>query len=104
MKSSTMLRKAQKHIAAGKTSYLCYGILHAAQTVGTVEALNKSCRLHTRIMAAIYPRASASWWLYDVLNPEQDFEEWRKAHMDDLREWRLRWLDALIAEYEGNGD
>ena len=104
MKSSQILRKAQKLVAAGKTNYLCCSISHAAQTVDTVEAVDKSHRLRARIMAAIYPRASASMWLYDVLKPKQDFEEWRKAHMDDLREWRIRWLDALIAEYEAKGD
>ena len=104
MKSSQLLRKAQKSIAARKTSCLCYGISQAAEAVGTTEADDKSYRLRMRIMMAIYPKAIASMWLYDVLKPEQDSKEWHKAHMKDLREWRIRWLDALIAEYEAKGD
>lgn len=104
MKSSILLRKAREHIRDRKFSHLCCAIVCAAQEVGTGEAAKKAEKLRERIMLAIYPRVSASMWLYNVLNPEQDFVDWRTLHVEDLHEWRLHWLHALITEYEAKGD
>ena len=104
MKSSTLLRHARRYIRDCTASHLCCAIHFATKELRTGVAADKSYALIGRIMRSIYPRASASFWLYTVLAPEQNFEDWRVLHANDLREWRLRWLDALIAEYEANGD
>ena len=104
MKSSTLLRYARRYIRDCTASHLCCAIHFATQELRTGVAADKSYALIGRIMRSIYPRASASFWLYTVLAPKQDFTEWRELHANDLRKWRLRWIDALIAEYEAKGD
>ena len=102
MKSSELLRKAQMRIVSGKSTFVCYAITGAAGA--TEECIRKAEALRTRVMASIYPHANAATWLHLRIKPEQNNAAWSDANEAALREWRVRWLDALIAEYEAKGD
>ena len=102
MKSSQILRRAKTRIVSGRSTYVCYAIACASDA--TPEAIRKAEALRTRVMASIYPHANAAKWLHLCIKPKQRYEAWSDANEEALREWRTRWLDALIAEYEAKGD
>ena len=104
MKSSTLLREAQKHILACQSWHLCYALHYAANVAGTVGARKKGFLLQSRIMKSIQPYATADAWLHEKIKARGSYEVWCEKHKWTLRGWRIRWLDALIAEYEEKGD
>ena len=102
MKSSQILRRAKKRIESGIGTYLCYAIDCASDD--DPDSLRKAEAMRSRIMVSIYPHTTAAKWLYLCIQPKQRYDVWAKVNEDALREWRARWLDALIAEYEAKGD
>lgn len=102
MKSSQILRRAKTRIVSGRSTYVCYAITGAGGA--TEECIRKAEALRTRVMASIYPHANAATWLHLRIKPEQNYAAWADANEEALREWRIRWLDALIKEYEAKGD
>ena len=104
MKSSTLLREAQKRILACQSDHLCYALYYAANDAGTKEARHKSDALTSRIMRSLGPYGLADAWLHEKIKSKTSYETWRERNRWELRGWRIRWLDALIAEYEANGD
>ena len=105
MKSSQILRKAKRRIESGSgiSTFLCYAIMGVVIDAAP-EIRRKAEALRVRVMASIYPHASAAEWLHRCIKPKQRYDVWVDINESALREWRVRWLDALIKEYEAKGD
>ena len=108
MKSSEILRQAQQRIDACLDTYVCYALLNVADDAGTKETWRKAKSLEHRIMKSLRPHAVAESWLYDKLHDKiidkPLMGDWCDDNQWDIRDWRVRWLGALIAEYEAKGD
>lgn len=102
MKTSTLLRRAKRYLWDGKgkqkprqVSGLCVATLLAETEAtyplgrGVRERINKSLGKHLYVTVWLENKARVPRHLLTVAN---------------VQEYRHRWLDALIAEYEARGD
>jgi len=97
MKSSTMLCKAQQRIKSKQDDYICVALSESFGAKATTE-------LREEILRRIYPHCSAASWLIAQIGVEPENYTWTEVHKDELRKWRIRWLDQMIGEYESKGD
>lgn len=100
MKSSEVLREAKRQLAVRKTS-LCHAISWSVEG----RDFAKAVELAGYILRSIEPYGLADRWLFErVCADGTSFNAWQEANKDHILEWRLLWLDRLIAEYEAKGD
>ena len=101
MKTSELLRKTKRFLAESdadaerdeKCSMLCFAIGSASESAGE-KSESAKCRAVERIRVSLHPHSSVCAWLR-----HQGIES-----RGDIQEYRHLWLDALIAEYEQDGD
>jgi len=95
MKTSTAFRIARAGIAAEQFSFICVALQYS----------QGSFRARARAMKIIQTRMGGSlsleWWLYEQGVVSAYPGTIRKGQM---QAYRLRWLDALIEEFETKGD
>ncbi|OWT55249.1 hypothetical protein [Candidimonas nitroreducens] len=112
MKASTLLRKAKKYLGNGKglglkTRYICYAVSNAARDMGLC-AYSSGCPAQRRIARRIFRHLGTN---------TSSYEGWLRKHHPRLcnqldtpvgrinaQDARRRWMDALIAEFEAEGD
>lgn len=99
MKYSDVLREAKRQLAVKKTS-----ICHAISWFVEDRDFDKALQLAGYILRSISPHARAECWLFErVCTDGTAFDVWHEANRDNLLEWRMLWLDRLIAEHEAKG-
>lgn len=96
MKTSTMLREAQQRIKSEWNTHICTALDSAFGF--------ESRKIREEILRRIRPCYSETTWLKAQIGVDCNNYVWNCEHKDELREWRVRWLDLLIAEYEAKGD
>ena len=117
MKSSTILKTAKRFIRKnGNNRYfgVCSAILHASYSLGNAS-FDKAGELEEEISRRVQPVAYAHTWLASHVlyggikrfsnRRQEEIRQWLYAQGDAaIQQWRLRWLDQLIAEYKAKGD
>ena len=116
MKTSKIYRKALEHLWEGKgvdgpsTQFICWSIVYAAGFGGSTYSLD-------RLLDDI-PKSyrKAIQIIDDRLHPESTIPNWLESNgvpvytmpyqqrMRDVQDYRRRWLESLIAEFEAKGD
>lgn len=101
MKTSELLRRAKGHLEHERY-VVCYSLEAAARSYPYHESAQADViaqRVINRIRNALKPHQLVSQWLaHKHRVPRQDLT------FAALHDYRQRWLDALIAEYEAKGD
>lgn len=102
MKTSTLLRKAKRHLWDGKSkrkpqvvSGLCVAIMLAETHI--TYPMGRDIR--NRIIKSLGKHMYVVGWLEHKAHVPRSLLTDKNA-----QEYRHRWLDALIAEYEARGD
>ena len=101
MKTSELLRDARRHV--GKGSYVCLAVDTCARIDGTRQAIRKAAALRKRIGEVLWPHKFAHCWLAEHIGAGYS-REFLMDRFDDIRKWRVRWVNKMIAEYEAKGD
>ncbi len=97
MKSSEALREARVLIENGTSTFLC---------VALTTVYGDETHVYKWLKAIFGGTPVDSWLLKNSKeyaawdNQVTDLKVWMKA----LRDYRLRWIDSMIAEYEAKGD
>ena len=99
MKTSEVFRRAQKKLMNGDQSFICHAI-------SRVRGCKDSDRRHAKeiVMGRLYPFGNAMTWVRSNLYLDHEKHQDFYAAKDLHREWRILWLDNLIAEFEAKGD
>ena len=100
MKSTTALRAARKLIENEQYRHVCHAIKYAYPGQEGI---------HSEVYREIQRRfrfAIVDTWLW---NNAPGFDEWSMSvdwntYAKTMREYRLRWIDEMIAQYEAKGD
>ena len=112
VKSSDVLRQARRFLWPGKTlilatqhDYICWAVEDAGSYLVGSKTDPVVVGIKRRIMDRI-DRCTVEDWLEDHIS---GFKEWRESVSTEfynyqLQQYRHRWLDSLIAEYEAEGD
>jgi fructose-1,6-bisphosphatase len=100
LKTSGLLKMARKLIESGYTSYLCIALDRAHTLHYGTGFKHNYIELKKRINKSIYPYTDVGTWLRYNRKIKSAVLDNRQA----MRDYRLRWCDALIAEYEAKGD
>ena len=96
MKSSELLRLARARISMHYDSFVCDAVRTAADSKGDYKlALDIADDIANRI----HPRDTVSSWLHFVAGVP-----WSQLTGSAMRDYRLRWIDSMIAEYKAKGD
>lgn len=100
IKTSTILKRAKLCLWDGifpnfesKFMYVCFAIAHAPiKRQGGAKKTAVMCEINRRL----FPHGSIAQWLCHNLSVE--------TNRVQLQQYRHRWLDSLIKEYEAKGD
>ena len=112
MKTSEAFKQAKQCLKPiGKANYICHALAEAAYgrsvlTVGTGDGWKN---IYTTSKAGF---KTAIKVITDRIGSDAPLESWMIANdipywryeNDQMRAYRQRWLDALIAEFESKGD
>ena len=116
MKKSTMLKLAKKHLA----KHYLHGVCLAVDDMGRKQGLarDRVVDLEMQICERIKPFSFAHNWLahtvlfgkppkyaHDI--PDHHYrlmDDWIQVNRVAIQEWRLRWMDRMIAEFRAKGD
>lgn len=105
----SLLKRARKLIENGKETFLCLAI----DAVADEDNSSVRCAiwwLRDRILRALNGKLTVDCWLQQNVTA---YAEWRATFTDDIgvvnylhpeyiktmKQYRLRWIDALIEEY-----
>jgi hypothetical protein len=119
MKTSEILRRARTILKkepiyeAGNGPGLCLAltkvVYHQVNSPERALVHEKAFKVKQRIRHSLDGLGYAEPRLYRQLFPGSPlntakFVKWREENRTAVKQWRLRWLDALIAEYKAKGD
>ncbi len=101
MKSSELLRAA-KALLRGPDEitgeiYLCFALKKAF--INNPGNFRKHEEIAGRIADALFPHATVSGWLIIAAGVSANL-----TTLSNMQEYRHRWIDHLIQEYESKGD
>jgi hypothetical protein len=96
VKSSKALKRARRQIETDKNSYICNALF-------SIGAINTAVY---KALKGIFKEKSVDFWL---LTESKDFKDFisKSTHdtcREQLRLYRLRWIDWMIEGYEKAGD
>lgn len=100
MKKSEILREARKILEIKETRYVCLAI----RTVVSMHILDKE---------TLEGGHGLVWWIENSISPSTTVRDWliTKAGIDHIDatdeamlDYRLRWIDSMIADYEAIGE
>jgi hypothetical protein len=115
IKTSEVYREALKHLWEGKggdgpsTQFICWSIIHAAGF-----SSNYSMDIQLRAIPKAYRKAIRI--IDDRLQPDSTIPNWLehngipvysmpyKQRLRVVQDYRRRWLESLIVEFEAKGD
>ena len=98
MKTSEVFRRAKKRMIRNRDAYICHAITRVRGPTCEEKSIAKII-----IMERIKPWGAADNWIATKIGKSRDPQWWRESGRD-RREWKLRWLDKLIAEFEAQGN
>lgn len=101
MKSTTALRAARKLIENERYAHVCHAIKYAYPGKKGIHT-----EVYREIQCSLNGFIVVDTWLW---SNAPEFEEWSKSvggitYTKTMREYRLRWIDEMIAQYEAKGD
>lgn len=101
MKSTTALRAARKLIENERYHHLCHAIKYAYPGQEGIHT-----EVYREIQCSLNGFTVVDTWL---LSNAPGFYEWSKSvdgstYAKVMHEYRLRWIDEMIAQYEAKGD
>ena len=114
MKTSTVLKKAKKHLAKNyedryrpKEAFICYSIMEAEDSKKVPKS--DADRVRDIIRGRLNPYPTLEVWLeskhkinraYSSAKPTQKIKE----YINKIQATRHAWVDSMIAEFEAKGD
>lgn len=102
MKSTTALRAARKLIENGRYHHVCHAIKYAYPGQKGIHS-----EVYREIQCSLNGFTTVDTWLW---SNAPGFDEWCRLvrnideYLHIMREYRLRWIDEMIAQYEAKGD
>lgn len=101
MKSTTALRAARKLIENERYHHVCHAIKCAYPGKKGIHT-----EVYREIQCSLNGFTVVDTWLWSNV---PGFDKWSESVREDtyakaMREYRLRWIDEMIAQYEAKGD